>query len=200
MLAALISEPLAKQARAADLQAALASQAPTIPPDELAELAELLEAYVHGLPSALDALTAMTKEPRVGRSVSFAAGQVLLYLIDEDDLFAERELGAIGLLDDTYLVHACITAIRSEFPQIGLPAGYEPPDVRTLVTVRLLLPAGVTDALDRTCENLVRVAAALFAGNGDASPPPSPERPGLRVEQALGALSGEHEADSVQRR
>ncbi len=196
MLGALISEPLAKQARAADLQAALASQAPTIPLGELAELAELLAAYVHGLPAALDALTTMTKEPRVGRSVSFAAGQVLLYVIDEDDLIAEREMGAIGLLDDTYLVHACIAAVRAEFPQIAAPAGYEPPDARAVAAVRALLPGGVTEALDRTCENLVRVAAALFAGNGDGSPPPSPERPGLRVDQALAALSGAGEKQS----
>ena len=142
MLAALISESLAKQARADDLQAALASQAPNVPSDELRELAELLEKYVHGLPVAIDALTAMTKEPQVGRSVSFAAGQVLLYLIDEDDLFAERELGAIGLLDDTYLVHACIAVARSAFPQIAAPAGYEPPDAHTVAVVRSLLPAG----------------------------------------------------------
>ncbi len=194
MLAALISESLAKQARADDLQAALASQAPDVPSDELRELAELLEKYVHGLPVAIDALTAMTKEPQVGRSVSFAAGQVLLYLIDEDDLFAERELGAIGLLDDTYLVHACIAAVRSAFPQIAAPPGYEPPDARTGAAVRSLLPAGATEALDRTCENLVRVAAALFSGNAGGAPPPSAERPGLRVEQALSAVSDDGEA------
>ncbi len=191
MLAALISESLAKQARADDLQAALASQAPDLRPEDLRELAELLEKYVHGLPVAIDALTAMTKEPQVGRSVSFAAGQVLLYLIDEDDLFAERELGAIGLLDDTYLVHACIAAVRSAFPQIAAPPGYEPPDAHTVAAVRSLLPAGVTDALDRTCENLVRVAAALFSGNGQGAPPPSEELPGLRVEQALSAMSAD---------
>ncbi len=193
MLAALISESLAKQARADDLQAALASQAPDLRPEDLRELAELLEMYVHGLPVAIDALTAMTKEPQVGRSVSFAAGQVLLYLIDEDDLFAERELGAIGLLDDTYLVHACIAAVRSAFPQIAAPPGYEPPDARTGAAVRSLLPAGATEALDRTCENLVRVAAALFSGNAGGAPPPSAERPGLRVEQALSAVSDDGE-------
>ena len=74
------------------------------------------------------------------------------------------------------------------FPQLELPHGYEPPDARAFAAVRSLLPGGVADALDRTCENLVRVAAALFAG--DAQPAAAPSlRPSLRVHEALGALA-----------
>ena len=33
---------------------------------------------------------------------------MLLYLFDEQDLLDDRELGALGLLDDAYLVHGCV--------------------------------------------------------------------------------------------
>jgi hypothetical protein len=78
----------------------LAREAPDVAPDELRELADLLEQYLNSLPGAVAALTAMAKEPQVGRSVAFAAGQVLLYVADEDDFLSEGEAGAVGLLDD----------------------------------------------------------------------------------------------------
>ena len=39
-----------------------------------------------------------------------------------------------------------------------------PPGERSLAAVRSLLPPGVAEALERTAENLVRVAAALYSG------------------------------------
>jgi hypothetical protein len=130
----------------------------------------------------------MAKEQRFGRSVAFAAGQVLVYLVDEDDLFRDEELGALGLLDDAYLIHACLAALRYTFPELSVPEGYVPPDEQSLAAVRALLPAGVAEALDRTSESLVRVAAALYSGGGqDSSGPPSP-RPTLRVGEALASL------------
>jgi hypothetical protein len=184
----LVSDALAGQVSAAELQAVLAREAPDVAPDELAALAELLERYLKSLPGAVAALTAMTKEPQAGRSVAFAAGQVLLYVADDDDLLSESEVGAVGLLDDTYFVHGCIAACRAVFPQVGVPAEYEPPDERSVAAVSTLLPAGVTDALDRTCENLVRVASALFAGGGEPAAEAQPARPALRVEAAVEAL------------
>jgi hypothetical protein len=184
-----ISEALAAQASADELTAVLAREAPNVPPDELRELADLLEQYLNSLPGAVAALTTMAKEPQVGRSVAFAAGQVLLYVADEDDLLSEDEVGAIGLLDDTYLAHGCVAAIRAAFPQVGAPAGYEPPDERSVAAVRSLLPAGLTDALDRTCDNLVRVAAGLFSGGGEVPVAEDrPARPSLRVEAGVDAL------------
>ena len=62
------------------------------------------------------------------------------------------------------------------------------PDGRTLTTVRSILPAGVTEALDRTCENLVRVASALFAPGRENGAVPDAPKAALRVENALQTL------------
>jgi hypothetical protein len=179
-----LSRALAEEATAAKLAAWLASDDADVQP-----LAEALETYLKAVPGAMIALTAMTKEPRYGRSVAFVAGQALVYLVDEDDLFDDTELGALGLLDDAYLIHGCIAALRTAFPELDVPDGYAAPIGSTAAAVRSLLPAGVPEALDRTCENLVRVAASLYAGgassgNGEALP-----RPALRVGDAVAALS-----------
>jgi uncharacterized membrane protein YkvA (DUF1232 family) len=189
VICALLSGALAEEANATKLEDWLAREAPDIPRAEIRRLAELLEDYLKGVPKALDALTAMAKEPPYGRSVAFAAGQVLVYLVDEDDLFRDEELGALGLLDDAYLIHACLAALRAALPELNVAAGYTPPDGSALAAVRSLLPAGVPDALDRTCENLVRVAAALYSGGGQGSSAPEPPRSKLRVADALAALS-----------
>lgn len=188
MISGLISKALAEEANAAELGTVVAREAPDAPSDDVTALANVLESYLSSVPSALDAFTAMAKEQRFGRSVAFAAGQVLVYLVDEDDLFRDEELGAIGLLDDAYLIHACLAALRSTFPELSVPKAYVPPDERSLAAVRALLPAGVAEALDRTSESLVRVAAALYSGGRqDSSGPPSP-RPTLRVGEALASL------------
>jgi hypothetical protein len=66
-----------------------------------------------------------------------------------------------------------------------------PPDERSRTAVRSLLPAGVADALDRTCESLVGVAAALYSGGGQGAAAPEPPRASLRVGDALAALSSD---------
>ena len=189
MISALLSSALAEEASATKLEDSLAREAPDVASAEIRRLAELLEGYLKGVPDGLDALTAMAKEPPYGRSVAFAAGQVLVYLVDEDDLFRDAELGALGLLDDAYLIHGCLAALSASFPELSVPGGYRPPNGAALAAVRSLLPAGVPDALDRTCENLVRVAAALYSGGGrgssDSERPPS----NLRVREALAAVS-----------
>jgi hypothetical protein len=191
VISELLSDALAEEASAAKLEAWLANEAPDVPSDEVRELAELLESYLRGIPSALDTLTAMAKERPYGRSVAFAAGQVLVYLVDDDDLFREAEFGALGLLDDAYLIYACLEALRFAFPDLTVPAAYAPPDGRAPAAVRSLLPAGVADALDRTCENLVQVAAGLYSGGGEGSSAPERPRSSLRVGDALAALSAE---------
>jgi uncharacterized membrane protein YkvA (DUF1232 family) len=190
MITQLLSNTLADEATAAGLAAALERDAPDAPSGELHELAALLEQYLKSLPQALDALTAMTKEPRFGRSAAFVTGQALIYLVDEDDLFPETELGALGLIDDAYLVHGCIAALLSAFPELAAPTPYSPPDDRTMAAVRSLFPAGVAGALDRTCENLVHVAAGLYSGGAGGPSVTRPERPPLRVGEALAALNG----------
>jgi hypothetical protein len=189
VISELLSSALAEEATAAKLEDWLAREAPDIPRADIRRLAELLEDYLKGVPNALDALTAMAKEPPYGRSVAFVAGQALVYLVDEDDLFRDAELGALGLLDDAYLIHACLAALTAAFPELSVPAGYAPPNGSTLAAVRSLLPAGVPDALDRTCENLVRVGAALYSGGGQGSSASEPPQSTLRVGDALGAMS-----------
>jgi hypothetical protein len=188
VISGLLSKALAEDASAERLEAVIASEAPDIPRADITELAELLERYLNGVPSALDALTTMTKEPRVGRSVAFVAGQVLVYLVDEDDLFRDADMGALGLLDDAYLIHACIAALRLALPELSVPDTYAAPDEHSLAAVRGLLPAGVAEALHRTSENLVRVAVALYSGDGQDSSAERPPRPTLRVSDALAAL------------
>ena len=188
MISGLLSKALAEEASATKLETSLAREAPEIPDADIRELAEALERYLNGVPSALEALTAMAKEPRVGQSVAFAAGQVLVYFVDEDDLFRDAELGALGLLDDAYLVHACLAALRSTFPELTTSTGYAPPDERSLAAVRALLPAGVAEALDRTSQSLVRVAAALYSGGGQDSSAERLPGPTLRVSDALAAM------------
>jgi hypothetical protein len=189
VISGLLSSALADEASTTKLEEWLAREAPDEAGAGIHELAELLQEYLNGVPSALDALVAMTKERALGRSVAFAAGQVLLYVVDEDDLFSEREVGALGLLDDAYLIHACLTALRSTFPELSMPSGYTPPEQRAVAVVRTLLPAGVPEALDRSCENLVRVAATLYSGGGQGQPAAEPLRPTLRVGDALARLS-----------
>lgn len=189
MISGLLTSALAEDAGAAQLEDWLAREAPDLTGGDVSELAELLERYMAGVPGAIDALTAMAKDQRFGRGVAFAAGQVLLYLVDEDDLFRDQELGPLGLLDDAYLIYACVAALGTAFPGLDAPASYTPPDERALTAVRTLLPAGVPEALDRTCENLVRVAGTLFSfGGGHDGSAPQPPRPPLRVGDALAGL------------
>ena len=165
-----------------ELEEALAKEAPGV---DVSELAEVVRSYLAGREPAIAALTALTKDARIGRAAEFAAGRVLLYLADPDDLLPD-ELGAIGLLDDTYFVHACLAAFYRTTPQLDLGA-YRAPDERTQNAVRLLLPDGVADALDRTSINLATVSVAMF-GARDGAGPPTREQPQLRVGEAAASL------------
>jgi len=188
LIGAALADYLEREATATQLGRSLERAAPDTPPAELALLAALLQNYIGRLPAALEALAAMTKGDDADKSVAFVAGQVLLYLVDEDDLFSEHDLGPIGLVDDAYFVDRCIAALSTAFPAIAPGDEYPPPDPRTIAVVRSILPQGVADALDRTSDNLVRIAGAFFAGNrtrGAAEPPP---RPAPRVAEALASL------------
>jgi hypothetical protein len=185
----LLSSALAEEASAAKLEDSLAREAPDVPRPEIRRLAELLEDYLNGVPSAIGALTTLANEPPYGRSVAFTAGQVLVYLVDDNDLFRDTELGALGLLDDAYLIHTSLSALRTAFPELSVPEGYAPPDGSATAAVRSLLPAGVPEALDRTCDNLVRVAAAMYSGRSAGSSVQEPPTASLRISEAVAALS-----------
>lgn len=188
LIGAALAQFLAREATAAQLEQSLERAAPDTAPAELVPLAALLEDYLGRLPAALDALAAMTKTDGAGKSVAFVTGQALLYLVDEDDLFAEHELGAIGLVDDAYFIDRCIAALCSTFPGIAPDEAYRAPDPRTIAVVRSIMPPGVADALDRAADNLVRVAGALFAADGGRNHGEPPLRPTLRIDEALASL------------
>lgn len=184
MLSGLLARELSEQAATERLGEALGVAAEN--GGDVRPLAELVHDYLASMPAALDALVAMTKERGHGRGVAFAAGQVLLYLFDEEDLLDDRELGALGLLDDAYLVHTCLASLRARIPAAA-GGGYTLPAHDATSAVRALLPAGVPEALERTCDDLVRVAMTLHAGSGDGGAETAP-RPALRVDEALAGL------------
>lgn len=185
----MLADALAGRATAEAIESALLSEADGLEPKAIVELAATLERYLSSLGVGLAALSAMVKDPQFGRGVGFAAGSALLYVVDEDDFLPESEVGPLGLLDDTYLVHGCIAALRAAFPELPAPEEYEPPDETSVAAVRSLLPAGVADALDRTCENLARAAAFFTVGGGAGGTGGDPVvRPPLRVGAALEAL------------
>jgi uncharacterized membrane protein YkvA (DUF1232 family) len=181
-------DALVARASAEEVEAALHAEAPDLTSGELQELAPMLAGYINSLPDAVASLSALGKDRQFGRGAAFAAGCVLLYLVDEDDFLPESELGLLGLLDDAYIAHRCVAALTAAFPQLRTPDGYEAPDARSAGIVRTLLPAGVADALDRTCDNLARAGALFAAGGTDASGARDEKRPPLRVRDAVATL------------
>src|SRR5690349_18748911 len=105
MITQLLARELATQTNERDLVAALPSLGTNGRDPE--ELAGLVASYLNGVPDAIEALIAMTRSQQYGRSAAFVTGQALVYLVDADDLFDDEALGALGLIDDAYLVHAC---------------------------------------------------------------------------------------------
>ena len=152
-------------------------------------LAAELAPFVRAIPDALRCALAMSKDPRCGRAVAFATGAILNYLFDEDDLLPESSFGAIGLLDDAYLVHAFVGMLIQTYPFVDVSgASYAAPDRRSFEIVDALLPEGVTQALLRTCESTIQVARAFSppAHGLDAVGPGI--RPAIRIDAALKAL------------
>jgi hypothetical protein len=185
----MLADALAGRATAEAIESGLLSEADGLEAEAIGELAAILERYLNSLGAGLAALSALAKDPQVGRGVGFAAGSALLYVVDEDDFLPESEVGPLGLLDDTYLVHGCIAALRAAFPRLPAPDGYEPPDETSVAAVRSLLPAGVADALDRTCETLARAAALFAVGGAVGGAEGDPVvRPPLRVAAAVEAI------------
>jgi len=162
----LLATALAAEVTANRLATDLCRLDPLLPPDDAHELALVLEPFVASVPDAITWAVRASKDPRWGRAVAFGTGSVVHYLLDEDDLFPESEFGVVGLVDDAFLVHAYVDALRGAFPAAAAGTPYEPPAPQVLDVVSSLLPEGVADALRRTAGSLVQLAAALFA------PPP----------------------------
>jgi uncharacterized membrane protein YkvA (DUF1232 family) len=153
------------------LAEALRQRAGDVPREDIDHLAAVLEQFLRGMPDALAAALAMSKDPRCGRAVAFATGTVLTYIFDEEDLLPEASYGTLGLLDDAYLVHGFVATLRRMFPFADASAiSYTAPDERSSQVVASFLPEGVAQSLLRTCESTIHVAQALFlTGDGTNS-------------------------------
>ena len=151
------------------------------------ELATLLEGFIRSVPDALSVPIAMMKDPRCGRAVSFATGQILMYLFDEDDLLPDHAFGCAGLLDDAYLAHAYATLLATTYPGVSVERSrYQPASKQTLDVVRDVLPAGVAQALSQTCQSILSIAMALFGDQAvDGAVPGERSLPTLRVREAI---------------
>jgi hypothetical protein len=166
----LLAHSLAREITLPQLTMSFSPYAGDIAPDRLTALAGALEPFLRGIPSALAVATLLAKDPACGRAVAFATGEILHYCLDEEDLLPERDFGILGLLDDAYLVHVFATSLHYTYPHVDIAfAGYQPPNDHVFRVVRTLLPAGVAEALDRTCDNLLRIASALFAGGAGSA-------------------------------
>jgi hypothetical protein len=158
---------------------------------QVEELANLLEKFIGSMVSALEVANQFTKDPHFGRAVSFGTGQIIQYCFDDEDLFPEREFGILGLLDDAYLVHRFIEILYQMYPHVKLKeTKYVLVDTDTLQVVRALMPIGVCDALDRTCNSLVTIANAFFtnATRGKIDTLEQPKT--LTIKNALSILKG----------
>ena len=82
--------------------------------------------------------------------------------MDDDDLLPDTKFGSLGLLDDGYFAHSAAIGPMRAYPFVESEAQYVPPDRRAFQVVRTILPAGIADALDRTCSDLVHLATSLF--------------------------------------
>jgi len=166
----------------------LADALRTHTPESVEQLAAELDSFLRAVPDAIAAAVAMTKDRRCGRAVAFATGAILNYLFDEDDLLPESSFGAIGLLDDAYLVHAFVAMLRQTFPFVEPAASYAAPEARVFDVVASLLPEGISQALLRTCESTIQVAQSLFVP-ADGAIGETQVRADLRVTDALRALA-----------
>lgn len=197
----LLQDSLDREATAAAIAPWLGRHASGMSPEATKELAHTLEGAFRTMPSALAFLERMERQPTCGRAVAFATGEVLRYCFDENDLLPDHAFGILGLLDDAYLLHALATAVRRRYPYVDPgEAGYRLLDERTVRVVRSLLPAGIAEALDRTCESLLTVAGALFATGVPTGGAPDPVAPQLRVAEAMKALGEASASPSPPRR
>lgn len=159
--------------------------------EQIDELASLLEKFIGSMVSGFEVANQFTKDPHFGRAVSFAIGQIIQYCFDEEDLFPEREFGILGLLDDAYLVNRFIGMLYQLYPHVEISkTKYDPCDKYTLQVVRALMPIGVCDSLDRTCNNLFLVSNAFFTSATRENITTAEQPKNLNINQAISILKG----------
>ncbi len=96
---------LAERASQDQIAAALVAQGFGGDERRLAAAAAELSAFIIATPDRIRALTQLIGDPQYGRAVSFGLAQILVYVVDEHDLYGDAAKGAAGMLDDAYLVH-----------------------------------------------------------------------------------------------
>ena len=159
-----------------------------MPDETLDQLAAVLARYLRAVPDAIATALAMSKDRHCGRAVAFATGPILAYVFDEEDLFPEASYGLLGMLDDAYLVHGFVAALRRMLPFVESSAvAHEALDDRGSEIVAALLPEGVAQSLLRTCESTIQVAQALFPSALDRDAAGVSHRPEVRVAAAVAA-------------
>jgi hypothetical protein len=156
--------------------------------DDVEQLAPELVAFLHSVPDALAHALAMARDDQCGRAVSFATGTILTYVFDEEDLLPEASFGAVGLLDDAYLIHGFVALLRETYPFAEPASTYVPPEGRAFEIVAALLPDGVAHSLLRTCRSAIQVAQALFPAAPLDGAHDGP-RPVIRVGEAIRATA-----------
>lgn len=170
-----------------ELAAALRRHAGDVASEDVDQLAGVLEGYLRTVPDALGAALGMSKDPHCGRAVAFATGTILTYVFDEEDLLPEATYGTVGMLDDAYLVHGFVDSLRRMYPFATPPIAYEAPDARTSEIVAAVLPEGVAESLQRTCESTIQVAQALFPSRQGAGTADGRYEPQVRVADGVAA-------------
>jgi len=172
-----------------ELAAALRRHAGDVSGEDVDQLAGVLEGYLRTVPDALGAALAMSKDPHCGRAIAFATGTILTYVFDEEDLLPEAGYGTVGMLDDAYLVHGFLAALRRMYPFAEAADAYDAPDARTSQVVAAVLPEGVAESLLRTCESTIQVAQGLFPSRQGAGGTNEPYEPKLRVADGVAAAA-----------
>jgi uncharacterized membrane protein YkvA (DUF1232 family) len=184
----LLKRALDEEITAAGLADALRRHVDDVATEDVEQLAAVLEQFLRAVPDALAWTLALSKDPSCGRAVAFATGPILAYVFDEEDLLPESTFGALGLLDDAYLVHAFAARLAQTYPFAEPAVAYSPPDDRGFEAIASLLPHGVADALRRTCESTILVAQALFPATAAAAVD-GQDTPELRVKEAVRATA-----------
>ena len=181
----LLKDLLVQQVTVTGMTEDLRGQDQDLSPDEAEALAEVLVPFIRTMPDALAWAIEMSKDRRCGRAVAFGTGSVLNYVFDGEDLLPENTFGAVGLIDDAFLVHAFVRHIHEAFPFAVPEVAYEPPALSAIQLVAALLPEGVATALLRTCKGVIQIAAALFAAPVEIDADNRVVAPSLRTRAAV---------------
>jgi hypothetical protein len=193
----LLKDLLVEQITVTEMTEDLRGQDRDLSPDDAEALAEVLVPFIRSMPDALAWAMEMSKDRRCGRAVAFGTGSVLHYVFDEEDLLPEATFGAVGLIDDAFLVHAFVRHLNEAFPFAAPGVAYEPPTLSAIQLVTALLPEGVAAALLRTCKGVIQVAAALFTAPVEIDAHDRVVAPSLRTRAAAQAVHADRQPTTM---